>query len=244
MRELKILYEDRELIVVRKPPGMASQGEPGFAVDAVSLLQTRQKETYGSSQTIQCVHRLDKMVGGVVVYGKTKKAAASLSAQFAKHTVTKRYYAALCGKPEKPAGMLEDYLLRDKKSNITRRVSKETPGSKYAKLTYRVVESRELAYGEEGTLLCCTLADIELATGRHHQIRVQFAGRGLALYGDHRYNPQCGKGRMAGNIGLFGYELTFDHPVSGERMEFLAKPEEGIFLEFETFRRKMSENRE
>ena len=116
---MKLLYEDKEIIVCEKPAGTASQNERGFTADMVSLLMTHEKESGVKQLYIGVVHRLDKMVGGVMVYAKNKSAAANLSKQIAQHKVKKKYYAVVMGIPETQNGVMEDYLVRDGRTNTS-----------------------------------------------------------------------------------------------------------------------------
>ena len=142
------------------------------------------------------IHRLDKPVSGVMVYAKTKNAAAALSKQVAEGKMHKKYLAVLCGKPVDNVEKYVDYLLKDEKENTSRIVDMGIKGGKRAELICRVLESKTVEpYGE------LTLAEIELLTGRHHQIRVQMSGHGLPLWGDNRYNPAfCQGDQAAGSI--------------------------------------------
>ena len=170
------------------------------------------------------IHRLDKPVGGVMVYAKTKRAAAALSDQIRAGTMRKMYMAVVCGRTVDNVENFVDYLLRDGKKNVSKIVEKGITGGKRAELRYRVVDKRE----EPEPL---SLVEIELFTGRHHQIRVQFAGHGLPLWGDSRYNPACSSGetrRPGGkrrSVALAACRLAFVHPVSKETMEFSVEPE-------------------
>ena len=138
------------------------------------------------------IHRLDKPVSGVMVYAKTKNAAASLSKQVAEGKMHKKYLAVLCGKPVDNVEKYVDYLLKDEKENTSRIVDMGIKGGKRAELICRALETKPVEpYGE------LTLAEIELLTGRHHQIRVQMSGHGLPLWGDNRYNPAFQKGDAA-----------------------------------------------
>ena len=180
---LNIFYEDQELIVVKKPVGMESQETHSFSPDLVSEikkhihhLSTKKEEPY-----VGVIHRLDKPVGGIMVYAKTKEAASLLSRQVKENQMQKMYMAVVCGKPVDNVDNFVDYLLKDTGKNMSRIVEKGISGAKRAELRYQVVDT----FKEEELL---TLVKIWLITGRHHQIRVQFAGRGLPLWGDHRYN--------------------------------------------------------
>lgn len=228
---LEVLYEDLEIIVVRKPVGIESQSSRGFSADMVSeikkhihILSPKSGEPY-----VGVVHRLDKPVSGIMVYGKTKNAAAKLSKQVAQRQMTKRYLAILCGKPVENVDKYVDYLLKDEKSNQSTIVDKGITGAKLATLEYRILETTEKEpFGE------LTLVEITLFTGRHHQIRVQMAAHGFPLLGDGKYNPVTGghtHGRQIG-LALSAYELTFVHPTTGKEMTFSQIPGETIFQQF------------
>ena len=138
---MKLLYEDKEIIVCEKPAGTASQNERGFTADMVSLLMTHEKESGVKQPYIGVVHRLDKMVGGVMVYAKNKSAAANLSKQIAQHKVKKKYYAIVMGIPETQNGVMEDYLVRDGRTNTSGIAGKNEKDAKPAKLEYRVLKT-------------------------------------------------------------------------------------------------------
>ena len=226
---LKLLYEDHSIIVVEKPVGMESQSSRGFDPDMVSeikkhirSLSTDQREPY-----VGVIHRLDKPVSGVMVYAKTQKAAAALSRQVLDGTMKKIYRAVLCGKPVDNVGNYVDYLRKDGKTNCSVIVDKGISDAKRAELNYRTVKTIEA----EGQVL--TLVEIELLTGRHHQIRVQFAGHGTPLWGDQKYNPQFNQGgRCGASVALSACRLAFCHPVTQKRMEFTMEPQGEIFGRF------------
>lgn len=191
---LKVLYEDESMIAVWKPVGVESQSVHGFGADMVSeirkYLSTKQRvdnhklSTKKEEPYVGVIHRLDKPVSGVMVYAKTKTAAAALSRQVAEGQMHKKYLAVLCGKPVDSVEKYVDYLLKDEKENVSRIVDMGIKGGKRAELICRVLKTKSIEpYGE------LTLAEIELLTGRHHQIRVQMSGHGLPLWGDNRYNP-------------------------------------------------------
>ena len=226
---LKLLYEDHSIIVVEKPIGIESQSSRSFEPDMVSeikkhirSLSTDKKEPY-----VGVIHRLDKPVSGVMVYAKTQKAAAALSRQVQDGTMKKIYRAVLCGKPVDNVGNYVDYLRKDGKNNRSAIVDKGISDAKRAELNYRVVDSLE----EDGQIL--TLVEIELLTGRHHQIRVQFAGHGTPLWGDQKYNPQFAQGGRRGvSVALSACRLAFCHPVTQKQMEFSMEPQGEIFGRF------------
>ena len=221
---LNIFYEDQELIVVKKPVGMESQETHSFSPDLVSEikkhihhLSTKKEEPY-----VGVIHRLDKPVSGIMVYAKTKEAASLLSRQIKENQMQKMYMAVVCGKPVDNVDNFVDYLLKDTGKNMSRIVEKGISGAKRAELRYQVVDT----FKEEELL---TLVKIWLITGRHHQIRVQFAGRGMPLWGDHRYNP-----KFAGqkSIALSACELSFFHPKTKKTLTFQMEPEGEIFQRF------------
>lgn len=190
---LQVIFEDRHILVVWKPVGIESQSSRGFGADMVSEVR---KHIYKTSKKqeepyVGVIHRLDKPVSGVMVYAKDKKTAAALSLQITEGKVHKKYLAVLCGKPESNEETFVDYLKKDSEGNVSGIVEKEVDGAKRAELICRVAGFREDP--EWGEL---TLAEIELKTGRHHQIRVQMAGHGLPLWGDGKYNPRFGGSAM------------------------------------------------
>jgi len=225
---LEILYEDNEIIVVKKPVGIASQSTSSFAPDMVSEIKRHIHSRYPQcgEPYVGVIHRLDKPVGGVMVYAKTKKAAAALSRQVQRREMKKVYKAVVCGRIVDNVENFVDYLLKDSRDNVSKIVEKGTDGAKRAELRYWVVDKLE----EPEPL---ALVEVELSTGRHHQIRVQFAGHGLPLWGDNRYNPEfTGRQRPGESLALWAWKLTFSHPSTGMVMRFEAKPEGSAFRRF------------
>ena len=225
--EITILYEDASLLVCIKPAGIASQGSKGFQTDLSDMLKLHiQKETGVKGEPyLGIIHRLDQPVGGIMVYAKEPKSAAVLSAQAASDAMKKRYYMVLEKRPPEDTGILKDYLLRDGRTNTSCVVEgscKAQNGAKLAELSFRILKEAEL----EGKKLY--LAEAELKTGRHHQIRVQFAHAGCPLYGDRKYNPDT-KGR---ELALFSHYLEFTHPETKKKLQFDRKPTEGSFRLF------------
>ena len=204
---MEILYADKHIAVCVKPAGSLSQDAGENSVPSMLRQQLGAEE-------IHVVHRLDREVGGVMVYALTKKAAAGLSKAVQEHQLKKIYHAVLRGIPSEPSGMLEDLLFHDKTKNKTYVVNRVRKGVKDAKLEYTLLQTA----GERALVRIC------LHTGRTHQIRVQFARRKLPLVGDGKYG-----GREAGStIGLWSTELTFPHPITGITMTFTTRPPEGI----------------
>ena len=210
---LKVLYEDNHIIVVIKPYNIPSQSDKTNDIDMLSLVKEYIKEKYQKPGTVYVglVHRLDRPVGGIMVFAKTSKAASRLSESIRNKSFSKTYLAVVNGKFEKQNGILENYLWKDEALNMSKVVSKDKKGAKLARLTYEVLaEKNDLS-----------LVKINLETGRHHQIRVQFSNAGHSLYGDQKY----GKDSMGKQIALWAYRLEFKHPVKDEIMKFEALPE-------------------
>ena len=215
---MEILYEDASITVAVKPPDLLSEQTPdgkGFA----DLLAARNRNGY-----VGVIHRLDRGVGGVMVYARTPKSAAKLSAAVQAHEVKKEYLAMIHGVPEQNAGELRDLLFHDRMKNKTYVVDRVRHGVKEAVLTYEVLESRELA--EYGML---SLVRVALQTGRTHQIRVQFSSRGFPLLGDGKYGA-----RDRCPIALWSHKLSFAHPDTKKRLEFSKTPD-GIPWDLLTF---------
>ena len=208
MSSLNVLYEDNHVIVVEKPVNVLSQGDSTGDISLLDMVKTYVKEKYNKPGNVYIglVHRLDRPVGGIMVFARTSKAAARLSKQIAECNFSKKYYAIVSGCLENDRDTFIDYLKKLDSGNTV--VSRD---GKKAILSYRMIE-----YSKE---LDASLVDITLETGRHHQIRVQFASRGHALLGDQRYGKQDKT-----QIALFSYELKFVHPVSKEEMLFNLKP--------------------
>ncbi len=214
MNDLKILYEDNQIIVVEKAPNIPSQADKTGDMDMLSLVKQYIKEKYNKPGEVYIglVHRLDRPVGGVMVFARTSKSASRLSEQARNKTLKKTYIAVVDGHFEEENGVLKDYLYKDERNNISKVVNKDKKNSKLAKLEYEILD-----YDEKRDL---STVKIKLHTGRHHQIRVQFANLGHSLYGDQKYGVR-GKGKQ---IRLWAYELEFEHPVKKERMSFKSMP--------------------
>lgn len=222
-RKLDILYEDTAVLVLRKPAGFPVQsarpGQPDLVSEVKNYRAKKKEEPY-----VGLIHRLDQPVEGVLVMAKTREAAAHLSAQVQKHQADKEYLAIVCWAKDEAEtaacdlpdeGTLEDYLLRDGKTNTSSVVSPKTPGAKKASLSYRILKRNE----EKDRCL----VHIQLHTGRHHQIRVQFSHAGWPLYADHKYGPADPTDHYC-PVALCSCRIGFVHPETGERMEFEIEP--------------------
>lgn len=215
MQDLNVLYEDNHIIVVVKPNNVPSQGDKTGDLDMLTIVKKYIKEKYNKPGDVYLglVHRLDRPTGGVMVFARTSKSAARLSEQIRNKKIHKKYLACVDGKLEKNSDTWKDYLLKTERTNMSRVVDKDTKNAKEAVLDYEVVK-----YNEKTNL---SIVKVNLHTGRHHQIRVQFASRGHSLYGDQKYGTR-GKGKQ---LRLWAYYLSFEHPTTKEKMEFENLPE-------------------
>lgn len=216
--EISVLYEDSELLVVIKPSGMPSQPDKTGDTDLLSFLENKY------SKSLYLVHRLDRPVGGVMLFAKTKECAAFFSKN--EKSFVKEYAAVLTGKLENQLGTLEHYLLKNGKTNTSVVVSEKTKGAKKAILEYEV--KKELPHETYGTL---TYVKVNLLTGRHHQIRVQFSSIGAGIWGDKKYNTMFLKGGLT-QIALWSAKLCFLHPNTKQWMAFENVPHHEPFTLF------------
>lgn len=212
---LNVLYEDNHIIVVEKPVNIPSQADKTGDEDMLTIVKRYLKEKYNKPGEVYLglVHRLDRPTGGVMVFARTSKAASRLSEQVREKKMKKGYLAIVDGKMEKEKDTWSDFLLKNEKKNTSRVVDKNTKNAKEAILDYEV-----LKYNEEINM---SVVKVNLHTGRHHQIRVQFASRNHSLSGDQKYGTR-GRGKQ---LALWAYSLSFEHPVKKELMEFEVYPE-------------------
>ena len=208
---IRILYEDKSLVVCEKPVGVLSAPESGKRRDMPALLQ---KQT--GAYRIDVIHRLDQPVGGVMVYSKSDRVTPGLYRQMAGHHFIKEYLAVVCGVPAQPAGEWTDWLLKDRQRCRSRTVRPGTPGAKDARLTYRLLSTVQTPQG------ALSLLKVRLYTGRTHQIRVQCASRRLPLLGDEKYGGRADDGFRG--LGLWSYHLAFRHPVGRRTVDETCPP--------------------
>lgn len=211
---VKVIYEDNHLLVVEKPVNILSQGDDTSDKDMVNLLKQYIKEKYNKPGNvfIGLVHRLDRPVGGVMVFAKTSKAASRLSEQIRNKTLKKTYRAVIHGTMDKEESTLKDYLYKNKKTNMVSVVNKNHKEAKNAELSYKTLDIKN----------GLSLVEIDLKTGRPHQIRVQFASRKHPLFGDQRYGQDVNK--VGQQISLWSYKIEIQHPTTKEKMEFICEP--------------------
>ncbi len=214
MTKLNVLYEDNHIIVVEKKPNVLCQSDYTKDLDLLTMVKEYIKEEYHKPGNVYIglVHRLDRPVGGIMVFARTSKAASRLSKMISNHEMMKEYLLVCHGKLEK-FGTMEDYILRKDEVSV---ISKKEEGKK-AILDYEVLDYKD----------DLSLVKVNLITGRHHQIRLQFVHRNHPLYGDNLYGlkekvPVC----------LFAYHLKFKHPVKDEIMEFKLLPTGEVWSKF------------
>ena len=207
MNKLNILYEDNHIIVVEKRPNILSQSDITKDMDLLTMVKSYIKEKYNKPGNVYLglVHRLDRPVGGLMVFAKTSKAAKRLSEQIKNKEFSKYYLASIDNNIKEDNGVFKDKLKKlDNGNTIVSDDGKESI------LEYNVLDRKDNK----------TLVKINLLTGRHHQIRVQFSSRGYPLVGDQRYNKQDKK-----QICLYAYKICFNHPTTKKRLEFSKLPD-------------------
>lgn len=238
---VKIVFEDESIIAVIKPSGLAAQSLRGFEPDMESELKNYLSvKSKSVNPYLGIIHRLDKPVSGIMLFAKTKKAAAGLGAQMAGREFKKKYSAAVYGKPDSDLAVYEDYIKKESASNISYICRQGTNAAKKAVMSYTLKKS--IIYRD----IKLSLLDIELFTGRHHQIRLQLSYHKLPIIGDRKYGiTKSGIGGLktnkvskdiaeleSFNTALICTGLAFKHPVSGKHMEFGCEPEGYIWSLF------------
>lgn len=203
---MELVYMDDAIVVCVKPAGVVSTDNPGGVPELV-----RQALGQPDGQ-VRTVHRLDQVVSGLMVLARTAKAASELSRQIRENEFGKEYLAVIHGVPGEDAGTLRDLLYRDKATRTTLVVEQGAKGVQEAVLDYRVLSKTDTM----------SRVAIRLHTGRTHQIRVQFASRGMPLVGERKYSTL----EDGCNIALWSCHLAFTHPVTGKQMEFSLQPPE------------------
>ena len=211
---LNVLYEDRDIIVCVKPVGILSQGQADKN-DNMNYMLAQYFLSKGEDAQPFCVHRLDRAVGGTMVYAKTQKAAAKLSALVSSNGVGKEYIAIICGMPESESGVYKDLLFKDSAKNKSFVVKRMRKGVKEASLEYELIKT----VTGQGKVL--SLVKIRLHTGRTHQIRVQFSSRKTPLLGDGKY----GSSDNNCTVSLWSHRLCFRHPFSGKQIDCRSYPD-------------------
>ncbi len=236
MTKINILYEDAHIIVCEKPVGVPSQPDKSSTSDMVNMLKNYVFEKENKEGTekvvpyIAVIHRLDRPVGGVMVYAKTPFAAKELSRQISNHSIEKKYLAVVTKDLSKERGkriLLSDYLKKDGRTNTSKVVSQKEKDAKRAELYYESLK----------TIDKNTLIKVQLLTGRHHQIRVQMSAHTGGLLGDRKYNSQETEETekrqgMKIPLMLYAYSLEFIHPKTKKKMKFVNVPKKGLWEKY------------
>ena len=206
--QVKVIFEDNHLLVIEKPVNVPMQADSSKDEDLLTMAKAYIKKKYDKPGEVYLVlvHRLDRPVGGVCVFARTSKAAARLSKQIADHEFQKTYLAVVQDHGLSEHGHFEDLLYKDPKTNMV----KVDPRGKKASLDYIVLKRKD----------DLALVEVDLHTGRSHQIRVQFSSRNHPLWGDQRYNKKAIKGQQ---IALWSHRICFKHPISKEELTFTSE---------------------
>lgn len=218
---LQILHEDEHIIVCYKPAGIPTQTKKLGEQDMVSLLRNYLKGGY-----VAVIHRLDQPVEGLLVFAKTPFAAKELNKGLQGSGFGKHYKAVLWGIPEQKKAVLEDYLVKDGRTNTSRVCDSSEKDAKKAVLSYEVIATKK----DDGKDI--SLVKVKLDTGRHHQIRVQMSNTGCPIWGDAKYNTVTVQDRRFRHIALCAYRLEFIHPKTKKQMEFEIEPKGEGFSHF------------
>jgi len=233
---MTILYEDNDIIICKKPPGLAVQTAKIGQQDLASQLRNYLARKGAKSPYLGIVHRLDQPVEGLLVFGKTKGATAGLNRQLQDGKLQKNYYGVIWGIPEHNSGELVDYLTKDgvtDKAPIMSERVKPASAAKKAILRYQVVDGVV-------TPFFASLLDISIETGRFHQIRIQLSHAGLPLLGDRKYANEdvleASHAAKVENVALCAYQIKLTHPKTGKKLSFSITPEGKAFTWFDRFK--------
>ncbi|MCD2477561.1 RluA family pseudouridine synthase [Mammaliicoccus lentus] len=211
---INVLYEDNHLLIVEKPVNIAVQEDASKDMDLLNILKSYIKEKYNKPGDVYLglVHRLDRPVGGVMVFARTSKAASRLSNELRKQQIYRKYKAIIRGTLPNKQGELVDYLYKDRKKNLVSVVSSKNKDGKKAILEYKVLSKKDNL----------SMLEVELKTGRSHQIRVQLANQGTPLYGDQKYGEHVNKHGQ--QIALWASSLSVKHPTKDEMITVESEP--------------------
>ncbi len=210
----RVLYEDNHFIAINKLPSEIVQGDKTGDTPLSENVKEYLKVKYSKPGNVftGVIHRIDRPVSGVVVFAKTSKGLSRMNEIIKKHSLKKTYWALVKNKPESEEGELEHYLIKDQKRNKSFVTTKKKEGAKLASLSYKVIGKSESYY----------LLEIDLKTGRHHQIRVQLSALGCPIKGDLKYGAQ--RSNEDGSISLHARRVEFIHPIKKEEVTIIAEP--------------------
>lgn len=225
---LDLLYEDNDILVCKKPSGIATQSKSIKNPDMESAVKNHIAKNNAAAGRftepyLAVIHRLDQPVQGIMVFAKTPPAARALNKEMQEGGFGKHYRALVSAPPPESSGVLENYILEDRKINMSRICQKDTARAKFASLSYRTVPKEQYyfnSFQNNRTETSFTELDIHLHTGRHHQIRIQLAHIGCPIIGDTKYNPGNCSDSGWQELKLCSYCLEFTHPKTKKRMRF------------------------
>ncbi len=210
---MEILFEDKHLIIVKKPVGMLSEGNDGVEGEIIRYLK-KDKNDYAG-----LINRLDRNVSGLIMLAKTKEAAKRISSMVSQNNIKKQYLAVIHSTPEEKSGTMCDILFKDSKQNKSYVVKSLRKGAKEAELEYSLLGTKSTGKGD------ISLVKVLLKTGRTHQIRVQFSSRKMPLLGDGKYGSRDNKCTIA----LYSHKMTFDHPFTGKLIQVESYPDKNEY---------------
>lgn len=231
-QDFQILYEDKHIIVCEKPPGLPTQSSRIGIPDMISCLKNHIFQTAGTQKTpdnrhtfskepyLAVIHRLDQPVRGILVFAKTPAAAKELNRQLQSKEFGKYYRALVTGTPPQKDGTLENYMVKDGKTNTSRICTKDTKDAKLARLHYHIVDDGSNLFSAVPGDFGCSELEIHLDTGRHHQIRCQLSHIGCPIVGDTKYNPSSSSDKKWQQIHLCACRLEFKHPATHKPLCF------------------------
>lgn len=217
--KFKVIYEDKNLIVAEKPQGIPCQADKTGDKDLYSMVYEYLSKT-NKTPILNLINRIDRPVGGLVLFGKTAEATKKLSKDLLSRNIKKDYLAVVNGIPELEVAELKDFIITEGSLNISKVASAEIKNAKEAILSFKLLQSLE-QNGENLSLL-----NIRLKTGRHHQIRLQLSNHGIPIWGDTKYNPEFQNVKEWHNIALWAYKLKLSHPITRKPLELYSLPEE------------------
>lgn len=219
--KLNVLYEDRLIIAVEKKRGIPVQSDKSEDKDLMEYVKDYLRKKVGHNKSyLGLIHRIDRPVGGVVVFAKNKFSASNLSEQIRLEKVDKEYTAVVCGVPDEKDKILEDYVKKLSTINMTKITSKDNKNAKLARMRYTHIST--INTEEYGYL---SLLKIKLYTGRHHQIRVQLSSCGLPIWGDNKYNKVFVKKKQFTKIALWSTKYVFNNPKTNDEVSIIYKPD-------------------
>ena len=202
---INVIHDDKNIIIVEKPHGLSCQSDKTKDIDLLTIVS----EHIGKDAYL--VHRLDRPVGGIMIFAKNKTACTKLSEQIQNKSFKKTYITVVCGVPPKQEDTLQNYMIKNQRLNMSKIVNKNTQNSKLAELTYKTVKTIETKDNEKLSLL-----EIDLKTGRHHQIRLQLSHIGIPIWGDTKYNKQFAHRGNFVTTALFSNSISFKNPTTNK----------------------------